>query len=126
MTREEALLKLLAFEPETRDQIILITGWPAEETSALLDRLVAEHKVGYGIGPYTQSRRKYQTRKPDAVPDVRTLDRPTNTTRNAGSRPASLRAGSGVGVPAAARQLRSLQVGAAGRGREAAGMEGAR
>lgn len=63
MTREEALLKLLSVEPERRDQLIVITGWPAEETSALLDKLVAEKKVGYGIGPYaSDGGRRYFTK----------------------------------------------------------------
>lgn len=60
MTREEALLKLLAVEPETKDQIIVITGWPVRETVAVLDGLVAAKKVGYGEGPYgSQGRRRY-------------------------------------------------------------------
>lgn len=63
MTRSEALLKLLAVEPETRDQIILITGWPADETAAVLDKLVAERRVTYGTGPYgTEGRRRYYPR----------------------------------------------------------------
>jgi hypothetical protein len=60
MTRDEALLKLLAVEPETRDQIILATGWPTEETNAVLDKLLREKRVGYGEGPYgSQGRRRY-------------------------------------------------------------------
>ena len=60
MTREEALLKLLAVEPETKDQIILATGWPAEETVAVLEKLLSERRVGYGNGPYAaQGRRQY-------------------------------------------------------------------
>ena len=30
MTRDEALLKLLAVEPDTKDQILRVTGWDAE------------------------------------------------------------------------------------------------
>lgn len=63
MTREEAILKLLAVEPETRDQIILATGWPADETAQVLDKLVAEKRVGYGDGPYASpGRRRYHAR----------------------------------------------------------------
>lgn len=39
MTRDEALLKLLSIEPERRDRLHHITGWPAGETEAVLDRL---------------------------------------------------------------------------------------
>lgn len=63
MTRDETMLKLLAIEPETRDQIIQITGWPADETVAVLDRLVAEKRVGYGEGGYhSPGRRRYHVR----------------------------------------------------------------
>lgn len=51
MTREDALLKLLAVEPDTKDQIILATGWPAEETVAVLDGLLQERRVSYVNGP---------------------------------------------------------------------------
>lgn len=47
MTRDEAMLKLLAVEPETRDRLIDITGWPMEETTGVLDRLVAQKRVTY-------------------------------------------------------------------------------
>lgn len=50
MSREDALVKLLALEPETQDRIIQITGWPADETVAVLQKLVREHRVGYGRG----------------------------------------------------------------------------
>lgn len=64
MTRDEVLLKLLAVEPETRDQLILITGWPADETAEVLDRLVAQKRVGYGEGPYqSPGRRRYRARE---------------------------------------------------------------
>jgi hypothetical protein len=64
MTREEALLKLLAVEPETRDRLIVVTGWPAEETAAVLDKLLAEKRVGYGNGPYAaEGRRRYFPRE---------------------------------------------------------------
>lgn len=64
MTREDALLKLLAVEPETKDQIIIVTGWPADETAAVLEKLVAEKRVGYGNGPNgTEGRRRYFPRE---------------------------------------------------------------
>jgi predicted Rossmann fold nucleotide-binding protein DprA/Smf involved in DNA uptake len=47
MTRDEALLKLLAVEPETRDRLIVVTGWPVEETVATLERLVNEGRATY-------------------------------------------------------------------------------
>lgn len=62
MTRDEALLKLLRVEPETKDGLILVTGWPVQETLDVLDRLVAEKRVGYGTGPYTTGRRLYCAR----------------------------------------------------------------
>ncbi len=46
MTREEALLKLLAVEPDTRDNLIRATGWPAAEARAVFDRLVRERRIG--------------------------------------------------------------------------------
>lgn len=60
MTRDEALLKLLAVEPETRDVLIQVTGWPVDETNAVLNRLLSERKVAYGSGPYgVEGRRRY-------------------------------------------------------------------
>lgn len=50
MTRTEALLKLLAVEPETKDRLIVVTGWPAEETAALLEGLLHDKRVGYVNG----------------------------------------------------------------------------
>jgi hypothetical protein len=64
MTREECLLKLLSIEPETQDRLIQITGWPADETVAVLQKLVREHRVGYGNGPYgCHGRRPYFARE---------------------------------------------------------------
>lgn len=64
MTRDEAMLKLLAIEPETQDRIIQITGWPADETVQVLQRLVRQHLVGYGRGPNgCYGRRPYFTRE---------------------------------------------------------------
>lgn len=64
MTREDALLKLLAVEPETRPRLIVVTGWPAEETSAVLDKLVAEKRVTYinGGGYGAEGARMYYPR----------------------------------------------------------------
>lgn len=39
MTREQAMLKLLAIEPERRDRIRRITGWPPGESDRVLRRL---------------------------------------------------------------------------------------
>lgn len=47
MTRDEALLKLLAVEPETESGLIRVTGWPVEETVQVLERLVNERRVTY-------------------------------------------------------------------------------
>lgn len=47
MTREDALLKLLAVEPATRDQILVVTGWPTPDTAAVLDSLVEAGHVTY-------------------------------------------------------------------------------
>jgi hypothetical protein len=49
--REQVLIKLLAIEPDTRDQLIKATGWDADETTAILDRLVARGEVGWRNGP---------------------------------------------------------------------------
>jgi hypothetical protein len=63
MTREEALLKLLAVEPETKDRLIVVTGWPADETVATLDRLVNERRVTYRNGQQgAEGRRLYYPR----------------------------------------------------------------
>lgn len=51
MTREEALLKLLAVEPDTKDQILRVTGWPADETLAVLESLREQRRVSYVNGP---------------------------------------------------------------------------
>jgi hypothetical protein len=127
MTREECLLKLLALEPETRDRIIVITGWPADETNALLDDLVARHLVGYGNGPYTSQHgtRKYHTR-PHALPDLQALGRPADAAGDSQGAASPLRAGSSVGVFASSRRLRALRRGAAGRAAAAARLAGAR
>jgi hypothetical protein len=58
MTREEAMLKLLAMEPETRDRLIVITGWPADETIAVLDQLMTQKRVSYSTGA-SHGRRVY-------------------------------------------------------------------
>jgi predicted Rossmann fold nucleotide-binding protein DprA/Smf involved in DNA uptake len=50
MTREEALLKLLAVEPATRAELLLVTGWPIEETTATLQQLQDQGKVTYRNG----------------------------------------------------------------------------
>lgn len=47
MTREETLLKLLAVEPERRDEILKATGWPHDEAGAVLDQLVRRGLVTY-------------------------------------------------------------------------------
>lgn len=63
MTREEALLKLLAVEPETKDRLIVVTGWPTEETVSVLDRLVNERRVTYINGAQgAEGRRLYYPR----------------------------------------------------------------
>lgn len=60
MTREETLLKLLAVEPETKDRLLLVTGWPAEETEAVLQKLVAQRLVTYRNGSHgAHGRRQY-------------------------------------------------------------------
>lgn len=52
MTRDDALLKLLALEPESRTSIAQITGWPPGESDQVLDRLLKSRRVTYGVGPY--------------------------------------------------------------------------
>lgn len=63
MTRTEALLKLLAVEPETKDRIIVATGWPADETAAVLDGLVRDRRVTFRHGAHgAQGKRMYYPR----------------------------------------------------------------
>lgn len=50
MTREYALLKLLALEPATRADLHAVTGWGITETNAVLDTLIHEKKVGWRNG----------------------------------------------------------------------------
>lgn len=50
MTREEALLKLLKLEPETKPRLLVVTGWRTEETEETLDRLMREGLVTYRNG----------------------------------------------------------------------------
>lgn len=128
MNRSEALLKLLALEPETRDQIIVITGWPAEETAAVLDALVATRQVGMtlGGGGYGHGRRLYFTRKPHAVPDLQALGREANAAGDPRGAPRALRAGPVLGVSSHARLVRTIRRGDAGRRAAAARMAGAR
>jgi hypothetical protein len=127
MTRDECLLKLLALEPETRDQIIVITGWPAEETAAVLDALVASRQVGrtLGGGGYGFGRRLYFTRKPHAVPDLQALGREANAAGDPQGAPRPLRARPVLGVSSHARLVRTIRRGDAGRRAAAARMEGA-
>jgi NaMN:DMB phosphoribosyltransferase len=63
MTRDEAMLKLLALEPETRDRIIVTTGWPVEETCAVLDGLVERGAVEFTWCPWQpQSTGRYSAK----------------------------------------------------------------
>jgi predicted Rossmann fold nucleotide-binding protein DprA/Smf involved in DNA uptake len=50
MTRDEAMLKLLAIEPAKRDQLVRETGWGADETRATLERLRDQGKVTHWNG----------------------------------------------------------------------------
>lgn len=50
MTRDEALLKLIAVEPATEAQLLLETGWPVADTKATLQQLVAERRVTWWHG----------------------------------------------------------------------------
>jgi hypothetical protein len=47
MTRDEALLKLLALEPETETVLVQVTGWGEEETRSILDKLVQDGRASY-------------------------------------------------------------------------------
>jgi hypothetical protein len=64
MTREEAMLKLLAVGPETKSKLIAITGWPTDETLRVLDSLLKQKRIGYGDGPYVAAhgQRRYHVR----------------------------------------------------------------
>lgn len=47
LSPEAALSKLLAIEPETKDQLIVITGWPVPQTEAVLQSLLAAGQVSW-------------------------------------------------------------------------------
>jgi DNA-binding IclR family transcriptional regulator len=54
VTRDEAMLKLLALEPASRDALVRETGWGIEETQRVLDELervgrVAQYLDGYQV-----------------------------------------------------------------------------
>lgn len=45
MTREEAMLKLLAIEPATMASLIVCTGWDVRETVAVVEGLQKQRKI---------------------------------------------------------------------------------
>ena len=47
ITREEAMLKLLALEPERQDRIVQITGWGEGATLEVLEALRKQGRVDY-------------------------------------------------------------------------------
>jgi len=47
MTREDALLKLLAIEPVARGNLAAITGWGIDATEQVLQTLVARGAVAF-------------------------------------------------------------------------------
>lgn len=61
MTKDEAMLKLLALGGETKTALVQITGWPEQETSEVLDRLGEQRMVIYrnGLNQF-ESQRVYQ------------------------------------------------------------------
>lgn len=64
MSREECLVKLLALEPETRERVALVTGWPHGESDRVLSELQQRGLVTYGAGPFPTGgvRRYYPTK----------------------------------------------------------------
>lgn len=52
MTRDEALLKLLSLEPETKPRLLVVTGWDTEETESVLRGLIEAGKVTYRNGAH--------------------------------------------------------------------------
>jgi hypothetical protein len=46
VSRDEALLKLLALEPATRQQLVQDTGWGIVGTQEVLDRLLQQKRIG--------------------------------------------------------------------------------
>lgn len=52
MTRDEAMLKLLAVEPECMEALKSVTGWPKDETHATVQRLVARGAITYWHGKH--------------------------------------------------------------------------
>jgi hypothetical protein len=73
MTRSEALLKLLALEPETKSRLIVITGWNADETEATLDSLVKDGKVTYRNGTQGAHGERLYYAKPVPQGDISSL-----------------------------------------------------
>jgi hypothetical protein len=47
LSPELALSKLLAIEPETKDRLINITGWPVPQTEAVLKSLIDAGQVSW-------------------------------------------------------------------------------
>lgn len=45
MTREHAILMLLATSPASRGELVQDTGWGILETNAVIDKLLVEQKV---------------------------------------------------------------------------------
>lgn len=56
MTHDEALLKLLAIEPERKEVLLQVTGWPADETLAVIRRLVSQRRIRFGRDRRTDPR----------------------------------------------------------------------
>lgn len=54
MTHDQAMLKLLAIEPECREVLEHVTGWPKAETHASLQRLLHQGAITYWNGNYRQ------------------------------------------------------------------------
>lgn len=60
MTHEEALLKLLAVEPETKDGLIRATGWPTQETLETIRALSERHLIVRSSGYRSQGAPMYR------------------------------------------------------------------
>jgi hypothetical protein len=52
MTRDEALLKLIALEPITRSALLVVTGWPTAETLASAQRLLRQGVISEAAGHF--------------------------------------------------------------------------
>lgn len=112
MTRTHAAMQLLAHGPLTFREFAAITGWPSAACrgvlSYLVDQLARVERMG-GL---------YRIAHDDQLPDVPALAA-QNQPADGPARVRPLCAGTAMGIPAAAADVRATQAGCCGCGRGA-------